>query len=189
MLSQDFKITGATGVDLAEYGPFKATLTDSTTGDTGEKFVSDAFTITVDKRTGFLPGNTTPELDFTINRADTQHAFFPIQEALAATLHPFKFTLIPTTLPDGLYFDEKQRAIYGTATGKNGEETISNYQITATETDGSDDSLKSGAFTVKVQNPKPIGELILRGITGNVDNSYLDNQHPPIIKSTSLFPL
>lgn len=163
-LSADFKIIGATGVDLATYGPFVATLTDSTTATTGEKFESAPFPITVGPRTGYDKGTTAPELDFVVNKFSSQLAFSPNQEPLAQTLFPFSYKIDPQQLPDGLYFDLATGFIYGTPTA---EQTLDGYVIKATENDkvsaNPSEPLSSDRFTIKVNPPKPFGEQRLPG--------------------------
>lgn len=164
-------LDGGTRIAKGPYGPFRVKLTDST----GMSDETNDFWIDVLERDP-LTRNATGDLSFAVNlQSQAQKPFSVEQAPLAKGVLPLTYTLIPATLPTGLFFNEDDGTISGLPKKK---ETVSGYTLTIEEV--SPDNLRqtSEPFAIEIVDPPEIPQKTLPALKGNVGGPRVSSQSP-----------
>jgi hypothetical protein len=158
--SGTLEVVGGTVFPVGSYGPFKLKLTDGT----GEFDTSDDFWIDVTPREPLIANTTVPPV-FGVNTFGSPQPFSVTQAVLAQKLYKLEYSLSgPNNLPTTLSFDKTTGIISGTPIIK---EVIEDFQVTVVEQSPEQLQAVSDTFSVTVNDPPPIGNIvsdyILRG--------------------------
>ncbi|TLX16564.1 putative Ig domain-containing protein [Rhizobium sp. MHM7A] len=154
------------------FGPFTLRLTDGS----GEHVDSNPFRIIVQERSPLLTSDT-KDLTYSVNLNDPGQLAMEVEQAvLAKNFLPLEFSLSgPNALPDGLTLDPATGEIKGIAKRKG---TWTGFRLTATELSPDGLSATSDAFTITVNDPPPIPDVVAVKTEGNVNGPMLSSEHP-----------
>ncbi len=168
----DLTISGGTRLPENRYGPFRIKLTDFT----GQFDETNDFYIEVTPRAGLTENATVDPLVFYQNlKDDGQLAFSVTQPTLAQGSLPLSYALSPSTLPNGLVFNETSGEISGkpTTTGE-----TDNYRLTVSEVGPDNLSKISKPFAIVVEAAPPINDQSLPSLEGNKDGPLITSASP-----------
>jgi hypothetical protein len=175
----DLTISGGTCVPVGPYGPFQVQVRDST----GQSDSTNDFYIDVTERDDLVAGSTADSLKFSVNLNDIgQRAFSVARPPLAASCFPtLRYTLIPSSLPNGLSFNPSTGLISGMPTVKS---STPGYTLKIDELSPYNFSKTSAPFSIEVSDPPPIQDMKLAGLVGTVGATALESSDPiPVLRS------
>jgi hypothetical protein len=154
------------------FGPFTIRLTDGS----GEHVDSNPFRIIVEDRAPLETSETT-DLTYSVNLFDPgQLAMEVTQPLLAKNFLPIEYSLSgPNALPEGLELDPATGKIKGVAKRKG---SYTGFVLTATELSVDGLTATSKVFTITVNDPPPIPDVVAKKAEGNVDGPLLTSALP-----------